>query len=138
MELFEWKQEYSVGIPAMDAQHQQLISLINSLYDAMSRGAGKAALGSVLADLERYTETHFRDEELLMEQHGYPFVEEHKVMHETMAAHVKELNKNYRAGNAAMTIEVMVFLKSWLEDHILKSDKEFSLHLDAKLMKMQK
>jgi hemerythrin len=60
------------------------------------------------------------------------------MMHEAIASQVEELRRNYRAGHAAMTIEVMVFLKSWLEDHILKSDKKFSLHLDAKLLKTQK
>ena len=31
MNLIEWKDEFSVGVPSIDYEHQQLIELINQL-----------------------------------------------------------------------------------------------------------
>jgi hypothetical protein len=52
-EIFPWQDAYSVGIPEIDAQHKQLIRLINDLHAAMLQGKGAAALDRVLSELVR-------------------------------------------------------------------------------------
>ena len=45
MTLLRWKDEYSVGIDAVDHEHKELIDLINQLYDsAVSRRSREAVL----------------------------------------------------------------------------------------------
>ena len=41
--MFEWKNEYVVGIGSIDAQHQGLFAIGRELYAAMSAGQGKSA-----------------------------------------------------------------------------------------------
>ena len=35
MALLHWKDKYSVGIPAVDYEHKELIDLINRLHDEL-------------------------------------------------------------------------------------------------------
>ncbi len=61
--MFEWKQEYSVGIQSIDAQHQQLFAIAHELYKAMTAGQGKSALSRILDRLVQYTAMHFAHED---------------------------------------------------------------------------
>jgi hemerythrin-like metal-binding protein len=57
-----------VGI---DAQHQGLVRLINGLHGAMAAGHGKDAVGKILDEPVRYTQSHLTFEENLLRQRGY-------------------------------------------------------------------
>ena len=72
MPLMEWTDKLSVGVPSIDAQHKKLVSMANTLYDAMKAGHGKEILDETLAGLINYTVTHFKYEEKLFAQTGYP------------------------------------------------------------------
>ncbi|MCX6136112.1 MAG: bacteriohemerythrin [Ignavibacteriales bacterium] len=130
-----WKPEFSVGIASIDAQHTKLISLINALHDAMARGEGKDVVGKVLNELVIYTKTHFAYEENLMKKHGYPAFVQHKQLHDKLAAQVLDLETKVREGRSSVTMEVMTFLRSWLQDHILGTDKSYTSFLVGKGVK---
>ena len=49
MPLMEWTDKLSVGVPSIDAQHKKLVSMANTLYDAMKAGHGKEILDETLA-----------------------------------------------------------------------------------------
>ena len=55
MPLMEWTDKLSVGVPSIDAQHKKLVSMANTLYDAMKAGHGKEILDETLAGLINYT-----------------------------------------------------------------------------------
>lgn len=131
--MFEWKPEYSVQIPEIDAQHQRLFALAADLHAAMAEGKGKAVLAQSLAQLVDYTKVHFAAEERFMRQHGYPDTAAHKAQHDQLTAQVLELQNKFRAGNAALTLSLMMFLKNWLERHIAGSDQQYSAYIRGKL-----
>jgi hemerythrin len=132
MALMSWKPEFSVGIPSIDAQHTKLISLINALHDAMGRGEGKEVVGKVLGELAQYTKTHFAYEENMMKTNGYPAFVQHKQLHDKLVGQVLELVEKVQAGRSSVTMEVMTFLKSWLQDHIMGTDKAYTSFLVGK------
>jgi hemerythrin len=43
--MFEWRNEFSVQIGTVDAQHKMLFAIADELYTAMSVGRSKLALG---------------------------------------------------------------------------------------------
>lgn len=126
MALMEWTPAYSVGVDRFDQDHQQLIRILNELNDAMTERRGKIVIGSVLFDLVRYTERHFTAEETAMKRCGYvgyePHCEEHRVLRQKVRAFVAE----YESGNALISVDVLWFLRDWLQSHILKSDRAYS------------
>jgi len=119
-----------VHVQRLDNEHQQLFAVINQLYDGMKAGKGKDVLGSVLTQLLRYTEQHFRDEEALMRHAGYTDLGDHIARHQQFVAKVNSFRKEYEAGTAAISIEVLDFLKSWLDRHIMGTDQQYSTTLN--------
>ena len=132
MGFIKWNSRYAVHIDEVDRQHQKLIELINTLYDAMSVGKGKDVLGPVLAELADYTTYHFDTEERLFREYGYPGHEQHKKEHEVLTAKTKTLKQAFDTGNKKLSIDVMLFLSSWLNDHILEEDKKYATFLISK------
>jgi hemerythrin len=124
MVFVEWSEKLSVGMPEIDDQHKELISILNRLHAAMSEGKGKVVLKDTLADLADYTVTHFYTEERYMARYRYPKLAEHKAEHEAFVSKVKKFQLDFEAGNATMSIDLMKFIKDWLVTHITGTDMQ--------------
>ena len=135
MTYFAWNEKYSVHIREIDEQHKKLVSLVNELFEAMQAGKGKDVLGKVLSGLVTYTKSHFATEERLMRDHGYDEYLVHKQVHDSLTKKVLELNAQFQSGQTALTIQVSNFLKDWLTNHILGTDKKYSALLNRKGVK---
>jgi hemerythrin-like metal-binding protein len=132
MALLTWQDKYSVGIRQIDDQHKQLITMINDLNDAMLAGKGKDVLMQVLNKLATYCVSHFAVEEKLFDTHAYPETADHKEKHHKMTAKVKALMGEVQSGKSTISIEVMNFLKNWLDKHIMETDMKYSPYLISK------
>jgi len=128
-EFIKWTESYSVGNLILDNQHKTLISLINELHYSMQSGKGKQVLSKILDDLVQYTIDHFCREEQLMVKYSYPDFKQHKAEHEELAKTAINLQANYKNGTSPLTMDVLNFLRSWLYNHIEKSDKKYKGHL---------
>lgn len=129
MPLVNWNEQLSVGVGAMDAQHQALIDLLNKLHEAMRAGQGKAVLEPIVNDLATYAQRHFSSEERLMASHACPGQAAHQAEHAAFIAKVKKFQDGLAAGSTALTIEVMTFLRDWLVKHIQGTDKCYGRHI---------
>jgi hemerythrin len=133
MAFFEWGKQYEVGIMQIDSQHKYLVKLVNQMYEAMAQRQGQEVLGKVLSELTAYTATHFKNEEQLMQQHGYPEFSTHKAKHDAMVKKVMDLKSQYDAGKAAvLSNSVSSFLKDWLIKHIQGTDMKYAPFLKEK------
>ncbi len=132
MPIMDWSESLRVGIDVIDEQHAKLVKLVNQLYDAMVAGKGKLVLGTVLTELIEYTVYHFNTEEELFKRHGYPDAVNHIREHNDLARTAKELKIAYESNKATVTFDTMKFLKDWLVNHIMKSDKAYAPFLKSK------
>ncbi len=130
--MFEWKDAYSVGFAEIDAQHKALFQIVGELHQSMLAGNAKQVLGEILARLIAYTKRHFATEERLMQAAGYPEYATHKAIHETLTKQVLDFQKDFNAGRAAMTVQILQFLKDWLQKHIANTDKRLGAYLQSK------
>lgn len=130
MALISWSNMLSTGVSEQDTQHKKLIDLINQLNDAMQAGHGADVLGKVLTELVNYTVFHFGYEEKLMGQHKYEDSPAHKAEHLKFVQTVGDFKKKFDSGGAAVSVEIMNFLRDWLTTHIMKTDKKFGLALN--------
>lgn len=131
MPLFNWNAQYSVNVKEIDEQHKKLVDIINELHDSMKVGKGKETLGTILNELVDYTIKHFSYEENLFSSKGYPESKDHKNVHAKLVNQVKALKSDFESGKAVMTMDVMNFLKDWLSEHIMGTDKKYSSFLNA-------
>jgi hemerythrin-like metal-binding protein len=130
-----WNDKLSVGVKAIDDDHKVLLGLANKLWDSITAERGKQVLDDILDELVKYTTYHFEREEQLFAYTSYPDASEHKKQHDDLTKRVLEIQKRYREGAPALTLEVMNFLKDWLYDHILRSDVRFGPYLNSKGIK---
>ena len=132
MALIAWQDKYSVKIKEIDDQHKKLIDMINELHEAMLAKKGKEALLGILDKLANYCATHFSVEERLMQEHDYPEFADHQAKHRAMTGKVKALIADVNNGKASVTIDVMNFLRNWLDKHIMGTDMKYSPFLTEK------
>jgi hemerythrin len=124
MSLFQWSEAYSVGYPDIDSQHKRLFQLAEQLHAAMTAGKGKQVLSTTLGNLIAYTKRHFADEEILMQTHRYPLLQQHKVQHQALTEKVVQFQRSFEMGQATMTVELLQFLSNWLTSHIGAVDRK--------------
>jgi hemerythrin len=129
MALITWTDSYSTGIITVDTQHKILIALLNELHEAMARGSANQVLDEVLDRLVAYARAHFADEERLMRSAAYPKLPAHQAEHASLTKQAAALQDQFRAGRVGISIEVLRFLRDWLQSHILASDKAFGRYI---------
>lgn len=133
MALIDWdRARYTVQVKQFDDEHQELVHLINDLHSAMKSGKSRDLLGHTLNKLVEYTKTHFANEEAALARIGYPELSSHRKEHGEFIKHVAEFQREFAAGETTVTVDVMEFLRSWLVDHILKSDRNYGSSFAAK------
>jgi hemerythrin len=116
----EWKEEYNLGDPIVDAQHQYLFTLANEVFSAESRDE----ILRSLMHLFRYVREHFHDEEALMERRKYDGLARHRELHNAM---ITELDLIAQAFHHLDTVgfiqKTQSFMVDWLLMHILSEDR---------------
>ena len=110
MPMLEWNDTLSTHVSEVDAQHKELVAMVNKLYDSMKQGMAMSVLIETIHGMRKYTEEHFGTEERLMEQHGYPGFPSHKTEHTNFIAKVRQVESDCQAGTAAVTMDLLNFL----------------------------
>ncbi len=130
--LFQWDKSLAVGIKEIDSQHQKLVRMICDLHEAMLSGRGKPQVEIILKELEDYAVEHFGYEEQLMEKFKYPGYLNHRKEHNAFVDKVIAFGNDFRENRAALTTEVMDFLKNWLVGHIKGTDRKYGPFFNEK------
>jgi methyl-accepting chemotaxis protein len=121
-----WHEGYKVEIKQVDDQHEALFKLINDLYKGFRSGRKSDELNIALEKLITAVKKHLVDEELLMERAAYSNLSGHKNIHTKLNSELDALVADYTQSNESEAlVKLVVFVKSWLVDHIFKVDKQY-------------
>jgi len=133
----QWDNKYSVKIKEIDEQHQKLFGLLNQLHQSIAQGKAKSMIQPVLTELEDYTRTHFKNEEDYMEKFKYPKLKAHTEAHHFFIEKLNEFNKQFNDLREVSTIpiEIWIFLKEWLVEHIMGMDQDYAPYFIAQGIK---
>ena len=125
MPFIEWDEKFSVKVKEIDDQHKGLFQIINDLNDAVSVGKAQDIIEATVHKMIEYSKVHFGTEEKYMTKYNYKGYQEHKVEHDEFSMKVLEMNSRLKAEVYVMSSEITRFLKDWLTDHILVTDKKY-------------
>ncbi len=125
MALIDWRPEFGVGVGTIDAQHRHLVEIVNTLHEEVRQQLEKPVLDKTLLELVAFTSWHFREEEELMRKHHFPGYEQHKIEHERLMQQVIDFRNEFLADRSALDMELMGFLRRWLENHMRRSDRAY-------------
>jgi hemerythrin len=122
MPFMQWDTSFELGIKEFDDHHKHLVHLLNLTYDAITLGAGRVEIGTVLNELVDYSVYHFAAEEQWMIDRKYPGLPEHVAEHVQFVKWIFKTQEDFLIGNMRVGRDVMEFLNTWLTDHILVTD----------------
>ena len=81
------------GNKTIDTQHKELIERIQNFVTACQNGDSKLKAIKMLDYLDEYTNFHFKEEEKLQQNAGYPEYEKHHEKHEEFKKTIQELQE---------------------------------------------
>lgn len=134
MVIAQWSEELATGIAKIDDQHKEIIKMVNEFHDALSKGKGKEAVGKTINFLSDYVVDHFKAEEKLMLDSGFPGYVIHKSQHEQFIKEFGDIVKEVNAATATsfLAIRVQRSIVQWLINHIMDVDKRMAKYVITK------
>lgn len=123
--MFEWDNDYKIGISEIDGEHLVLFSLLNQLEVNINSEKAEECVEDVLSALLSYVGFHFENERQLMEKAGYPALDAHLAEHVRFVEKVHELQAEGAPG-LARALHLRQFVLDWLLAHILGSDAAYA------------
>ena len=124
--LIDWSDSLSVGNDVLDAQHKNMLAIINELHQTLINGKSNKIMSSLLQDLVHYTQEHFSAEEAIFDKFDYPEAEAHKNQHKEFVKKISQFNDDFTRGKLTLSLDVMEFLVNWFLRHIQHTDQEYA------------
>jgi hemerythrin len=128
MVLIEWKDEFCVGVPDVDHEHQEIINLINNLHDAMSGENATISVMDFLGEIYSHVSAHFALEEKIMRSHKYDQYTEHKADHERLLDELRDIMDDYEENAYFSDEEFAGQVERWFTDHFKTKDARLHKH----------
>ncbi|MCI9167026.1 MAG: hemerythrin family protein [Dorea sp.] len=102
MTKYELTKDLETGNAMIDQEHRELFGAVNRLFEACSKGQGRAGIDPAVQFLLGYVDKHFAHEERLQQTSGYPNMAAHKTFHAGYKKTLKELAAQLPAEGATV------------------------------------
>lgn len=122
MNLIDWKDEFSVGVPSIDHEHKELIEEINALGAAAHQGANYDKVISALEEIFTQISAHFALEEKIMRDSGYDGYPEHKEDHEDLLDEIRDIMDRVDYDGSYDEVRLGEELERWFGTHFRTHD----------------
>jgi len=122
MALLEWRPEFSVGDPAVDHEHKELIELVNSTAGAIQDNRGPLEIDRAFGDLLRAISAHFAHEERQMRAASYDQTQAHKADHERLIDALRDIMDDAPDTAQEAVDRLVKVLGDWFTDHFATHD----------------
>ncbi|BDG05341.1 bacteriohemerythrin [Anaeromyxobacter oryzae] len=121
----QWTPSLAVGVPEIDAQHQELFRRAERLIVAL-RAGDRSEVGPLFRYLSEYVVAHFEAEERLMRARSYPEHGGHEAEHRKFRADFQELAARFdeKGPTALLALTLHNWLSDWLRRHIGGADRD--------------
>ena len=132
MAIISWSSAMSVGVAALDRDHQVLVEMIRRIAVAREEdGDARPLIAEVLAELVAYTVYHFNREEHVMAACGYPELEAHRDEHNALTREVEDMQRRFGEADPDLGRDALLtFLTGWLNHHIMLQDKAYRVYAE--------
>lgn len=132
MNTFNWNDSYDVKVARFNDQHKFLFEIIKDLYNAMENKDDRLALAFIINKIVQYSKEHFSEEEICLLNNQYPNYEKHRKQHKLFLDKIVQFSSDYNSGKYLLHVDILLFLKNWVLQHILVADKEYGDFLNSK------
>jgi len=123
--FFMWEPKYQLNVRQMDDEHKTLIQIMNDIYEMNTQKKDFNQILTKVAELARWTDLHFKNEEAYFSSIAYSKAEAHKMIHKEL---LKKFGEHVETMKSTQKIpeSFFMFLKVWLSAHILGVDTGYA------------
>jgi hemerythrin len=125
MNDLQWKDEYSLGIPAVDLQHKRIFDCFVSIAEEGLDKNNTWLADSSTVQLLGHIQAHFALEESVMQKLGYPEFERHAEEHRQYHRDMRDLAQESLKTKGSLTREKVKSAQKRFREHITSSDKRY-------------
>ncbi|NNK94839.1 MAG: GGDEF domain-containing protein [Desulfobacterales bacterium] len=129
MESFKWGEQFETGLPEIDQQHQDLVSMVNAFGQMVAENAStNEHLLGTFQKLAAYAQKHFDTEEKLMSQSAVDtrHVDLHLSQHTDFLNEVSSMAESIDDTNGGKSRMLLEYLINWLVIHTLGTDQNMA------------
>jgi hemerythrin-like metal-binding protein len=113
----EWSEKYRIGDEVIDEEHKELFRIAKKFLEA----ANTESMCASAMELRKYTKEHFRREEILMHEVGYPLTATHLALHLDLISKLSEIEAKIERGELHQP-ELEEFINFWFIKHMAAVD----------------
>ena len=115
------------GIPQIDAEHLEILNILNDIIDLIKKSANKAIVSEKTGYLKHKFITHYQTENRLMRQTRYPQATMHDAQHNEFLAFLEK--KIRQGGSHGKSSDLdrydLQYATAWFANHLSTHDKVF-------------
>ena len=129
-----WDEKMLIGIPVIDDQHRNLVNALNELIVACSNNHGQDSIKKTLLFVVDYIKVHFADEEKIQIEYDYPYLNDHRKLHNDFISTIATVIKDYERDHLAneLIANTNMILINWITEHIYTEDKKIGDYVHTK------
>lgn len=121
----EWTERYNLKNEHFDSNHLHLVDLLNCAYDNFVHDSCLDGFATSLNNFFHHVLLHFCVEERYMANSDYTGYSEHIKMHGRFSEQVTIMQNDLRRMRESLPLEILHFLRNWLNYEILIADTEY-------------
>jgi hemerythrin len=135
MDKLDWNPSFSVGVDLLDEQHKRIVGMINRLISDSEATVRSETISELLDGLTKYGSDHFRTEEQLLEEYGYPDLARQKQEHKAYRIKVVAFCQATTSHEDSVPGELLEFMRDWWMNHIMETDMKYRSFLTERGVK---
>ena len=120
-----WKCDWESGHKQIDEQHQELVKQGDLLIHMSLSNAGYEKILHQLEIVLNHIVEHFKSEEQILMDIGYPDYETHATIHKNLVQQALKLKENYQNGELKSSAFFSFIVDEIVIGHMIEKDKEF-------------
>ncbi len=124
--LFNFDDEFKLGIEAADIEHGKLVDMLNHTHELLREKKRDEARSYFNESLSLYVHEHFTNEEAFLESIGFPQLEDHKKIHANFRKSFEELKPKIETADDVAFRQALTDAYVWIINHIGKTDKKYA------------
>jgi hemerythrin-like metal-binding protein len=126
-----WDDDFRVGVPLIDTQHEALLELVNRLVDHPEADVRSEAITEMLSRLGKSLSAHFDVEEALMYSSDMPteLIASHVQAHSRILDDYVAINLAAALGENVTAAEIFARAQDWVVGHVATFDRQIKDHI---------
>ncbi|AGA92203.1 hemerythrin-like metal-binding domain-containing protein [Thioflavicoccus mobilis 8321] len=130
--LLSWRKDFEIDEPTIDGQHEAIFEMALEATELAQEPSDDGRLIDMFERFGRGLEAHFRYEEAMLAEIGYPELEHHRAQHRAMLSELDFIRRRLAGNGADWPHQALVLLNFMLGvtvGHILRGDVSYARYI---------